>query len=77
MKHFLNTQDLTRAELDALLAAAAERFVDAPVPLPPFWGGYRLLPEAVELWQNRPNRLHDRARYERSTDGWTCVRLAP
>ena len=66
-----------RAELDALLAAAAERFVDAPVPLPPFWGGYRLLPEAVELWQNRPNRLHDRARYERSPDGWTCVRLAP
>ena len=66
-----------RAELDALLAAAVERFVDAPVPLPPFWGGYRLLPEAVELWQNRPNRLHDRARYERSPDGWTCVRLAP
>jgi pyridoxamine 5'-phosphate oxidase len=66
-----------RAELDALLAAAAERFVDAPVPLPTFWGGYRLLPEAVELWQNRPNRLHDRARYERSPDGWTCVRLAP
>ena len=66
-----------RAELDALLAAAVERFPDAPVPLPPFWGGYRLLPEAVELWQNRPNRLHDRARYERSPDGWTCVRLAP
>jgi len=66
-----------RAELDALLAAAVERFADAPVPLPPFWGGYRLLPEAVELWQNRPNRLHDRARYERSRDGWTRVRLAP
>ena len=66
-----------RAELDALLAAAVERFGDAPVPLPPFWGGYRLVPEAVELWQNRPNRLHDRARYERSRDGWTCVRLAP
>ena len=66
-----------RAELDALLATAVERFGDGPVPLPPFWGGYRLVPEAVELWQSRPNRLHDRARYERSRDGWTCVRLAP
>lgn len=66
-----------RTELDALLAAAVERFGDAPVPLPPFWGGYRLVPEAIELWRNRPNRLHDRARYERSRDGWTCVRLAP
>ena len=66
-----------RTELDALLAAAVERFGDAPVPLPPFWGGYRLVPQAVELWQNRPNRLHDRARYERSRDGWTRVRLAP
>ena len=66
-----------RTELDALLAAAVERFGDAPVPLPPFWGGYRLVPDAVELWQNRPNRLHDRARYERSPDGWTGVRLAP
>ena len=66
-----------RTELDALLAAAVERFGDAPVPLPPFWGGYRLVPQAVELWQNRPNRLHDRARYERSRDGWRCVRLAP
>ena len=66
-----------RTELDALLAAAVERFGDASVPLPPFWGGYRLVPQAVELWQNRPNRLHDRARYERSRDGWTCVRLAP
>ena len=66
-----------RTELDALLAAAVERFGDASVPLPPFWGGYRLVPQAVELWQNRPNRLHDRARYERSRDGWTRVRLAP
>ena len=66
-----------RAELDALLVSAVERFGDAPVPLPPFWGGYRLVPDAIELWQNRPNRLHDRARYERARDGWTCVRLAP
>lgn len=66
-----------RAELDALLAMAEERFRVEPVPLPPFWGGYLLVAEAIELWQNRPNRLHDRARYERSRDRWTCVRLAP
>lgn len=66
-----------RAELDDLLAAVEERFPDEAVPLPPFWGGYRLVPEAIELWQSRPSRLHDRARYERSPDGWTCVRLAP
>lgn len=66
-----------RAELEGLLAAAEARFADEDVPLPPFWGGYRLVPEAVELWQNRANRLHDRARYERSGDGWARVRLAP
>ena len=66
-----------RVTLDALLATAVERFGDGSVPLPPFWGGYRLVPKAVELWQNRPNRLHDRARYARSRDGWTRVRLAP
>ena len=65
-----------RAELDERYAAVEERFPE-DVPLPPFWGGYRLVPEAVELWQNRPNRLHDRARYERVGDGWTRVRLAP
>ena len=67
-----------RGELDARYAEAEVRFdgVD-DVPLPPFWGGYRLVPEAVELWQNRPSRLHDRARYDRTVDGWTRVRLAP
>ena len=47
------------------------------VPLPPFWGGYRLTPEAIELWQSRPGRLHDRARYERAGEGWLRTRLAP
>lgn len=67
-----------RAELDARYAEAEVRFdgVD-DVPLPPFWGGYRLVPEAIELWQNRPSRLHDRARYDRVDSGWTRVRLAP
>ena len=57
---------------------AEARFAgDEDVPLPPFWGGYRLVPQAVELWQGRPNRLHDRARYERADVGWSRVRLAP
>jgi pyridoxamine 5'-phosphate oxidase len=66
-----------RTELDDRYAAADGRFRGEDVPLPPFWGGYRLVPDAVELWQNRPNRLHDRARYERAGGAWSRVRLAP
>ena len=67
-----------RSELDERYAASGERFADVEdVPLPPFWGGFRLVPRAFELWENRPNRLHDRARYERVSDGWSRVRLAP
>jgi pyridoxamine 5'-phosphate oxidase len=67
-----------RDELDGLLSAAARRFAgEEDVPLPPFWGGYRLAPRAIELWQSRPGRLHDRARYERAGVGWSRVRLAP
>jgi pyridoxamine 5'-phosphate oxidase len=66
-----------RDELDARYAEAEARFADAEVPLPPYWGGYVLVPGAVELWQNRPSRLHDRARYTRTGEGWTRVRLAP
>ncbi len=66
-----------RDELDRRYREMVERFPDEDVPLPSFWGGFRLVPQAVELWQNRPNRLHDRARYERTEDGWSRVRLAP
>lgn len=66
-----------RDELDRRYAEAAARFRDTEVPLPEWWGGYRLVPESFELWQNRPNRLHDRARYERAGAGWSRVRLAP
>jgi pyridoxamine 5'-phosphate oxidase len=67
-----------RTELDRRYDAVAERFADVDdIPLPASWGGYRLLPQAVELWQNRPNRLHDRARYERVASGWRRTRLAP
>lgn len=47
------------------------------VPLPPFWGGYRLLPDAVEFWQHRESRLHDRLRYRRESGGWAIDRLSP
>jgi pyridoxamine 5'-phosphate oxidase len=67
-----------RADLDRRYEVVAKRFASVDkVPLPPFWGGYRLVPDAVELWQNRPNRLHDRARYERIASGWRRTRLAP
>jgi pyridoxamine 5'-phosphate oxidase len=66
-----------RAVLDERVAELAARHPDGDVPLPPFWGGYRLVPEVVELWQGRPNRLHDRLRYTRTPGGWRIERLAP
>lgn len=69
-----------RAELEARFAEADERFADRKVPCPPYWGGYRLVPEEIELWQGRPNRMHDRLRYERDPaqpSGWRIVRLSP
>ena len=47
------------------------------IPLPPFWGGYRLIPNEFEFWQGRPNRLHDRIRYIKQKKGWKIERLAP
>jgi pyridoxamine 5'-phosphate oxidase len=66
-----------REVLDQRVAELAARHPDGDVPLPPFWGGYRLVPEVVELWQQRPNRLHDRLRYTRTPGGWRLERLAP
>ena len=68
----------SRAELDALVAGVEERFAGGDVPLPPFWGGYRVVPETIELWPHRDDRLHDRVRYTpRRDDGWRSERLAP
>jgi pyridoxamine 5'-phosphate oxidase len=66
-----------RAELERLYAETAARFPDAHVPLPPHWGGYRVVPDTYEFWQHGDDRLHDRLRYERHGDGWRRFRLAP
>lgn len=69
----------SRAALDAHLAAIEERFADAEaIPRPPFWGGFRVVPERFEFWQGRPSRLHDRLAYTPdNSGGWTITRLAP
>jgi pyridoxamine 5'-phosphate oxidase len=60
------------ADLEALYSEAKE------VPPPPFWGGYCVVPESVEFWQGRTNRLHDRVRYRRKgEDKWVLERLSP
>ncbi len=66
-----------RAELVQRYGEFRERFSGDDIPLPPFWGGCRLRPEAIEFWQGRTDRLHDRLRYERTADGWKVVRLYP
>ena len=66
-----------RGWLEQRVAELEARFAGGDVPRPPFWGGYRLTPDRIDLWHNQPNRLHDRFRYERSGNGWTISRLAP
>ena len=65
-----------RAELEERYARLAQRWPQA-VPVPRFWGGYRVTPDEVEFWQGRPNRLHDRLRFRREAGGWVLERLAP
>jgi pyridoxamine 5'-phosphate oxidase len=68
----------SRAELEDRAAALARQFDGDSVPRPPFWGGYRLMPESVEFWQGRASRLHDRIEYTRREDGtWSIERLSP
>lgn len=66
-----------RQELDERLAEATARFAGLTVERPPNWGGYRLHPEAVEFWQGRPDRLHDRVRFRRVGSDWLTERLGP
>jgi pyridoxamine 5'-phosphate oxidase len=65
-----------REALERAFAEAEAAYGDDP-PLPPWWGGYLLAPDRVELWENRENRLHDRFRYTREEGSWRLERLAP
>jgi pyridoxamine 5'-phosphate oxidase len=65
-----------REYLEERLAEATAKYGDEP-PIPPYWGGYVLNPITVDFWQGRPNRLHDRFLYTRTTEGWKLERLSP
>ena len=67
------SRDVLRSQYER----AAERFADGEVPLPPTWGGYRLIPESYEFWQGRPSRMHDRIHYRSDGSEWVTERLSP
>jgi pyridoxamine 5'-phosphate oxidase len=67
----------SRAALEAAVARETARFGDADVPRPERWTGWRVIPDSIEFWRDRPFRLHDRLRFDRAGDGWTRTRLWP
>jgi len=67
----------SRAILEDAVAELDARFAEQDIPPPPDWGGYRLAPDAVEFWQGRADRLHDRMRFRLDGDRWVLERLAP
>lgn len=67
----------SRKLLEMKLEEIKRKFADGEVPLPSFWGGFRVVPSEIEFWQGRENRLHDRFRYSRSGDNWAVERLSP
>jgi pyridoxamine 5'-phosphate oxidase len=67
----------SRDELEQRYAELEREYVGREVPLPPHWGGFRLRPNAIEFWQHRDNRLHDRVRYTRAREGWRAAVLSP
>ncbi|MEP7382051.1 MAG: pyridoxamine 5'-phosphate oxidase [Gemmatimonadota bacterium] len=67
----------SRDTIEEAVASITAQYPTDDIPLPPHWGGYRVVPEELEFWQGRSSRLHDRLRYRRSTLGWTVERLSP
>jgi pyridoxamine 5'-phosphate oxidase len=68
----------SRRVLEDEMKRLTSEYQDKEIPLPGYWGGYRLVPAVIEFWQNRANRLHDRFRYTRQANGeWLIERLAP
>ena len=68
----------SRSVLESMVDSMKQKYANKEVPLPPFWGGYRVKPETYEFWQERKNRLHDRFIYQKNTAGeWFNERLAP
>jgi pyridoxamine 5'-phosphate oxidase len=66
-----------RSVLEDSMKALEQKYAGREVPLPPHWGGWRMVPESVEFWQGRRSRLHDRLRYRREKEDWIVERLAP
>ena len=67
----------SRRELEAGIPELESRYPGDDIPLPPYWGGFRLRPDSLEFWQGRTNRLHDRIRYLREGERWRIERLSP
>ena len=67
----------SRAILVDQFAVMKKKFANGEIPLPDFWGGYRVVPQSIEFWQGRESRLHDRLIYERKDNGWAISRLSP
>ncbi len=66
-----------RTAVENQFAALEQQYQDREIPLPEHWGGYRVIPQVIEFWQGRSNRLHDRLQYKKSGNAWTLQRLAP
>ena len=68
----------SRSVLEEAFKAVETKYAGREIPMPPYWGGYRVQPETIEFWQGRHGRLHDRLRYRRDSNGaWSVDRLAP